>query len=204
MRDDEVVHGEQGDSEGVSALYGEPFDSGFALAEEHQLAADLTAACAVYEELLTVAESIEDSPDVRFLRAHLLSNLASVRLTATDLAGAEDAVERSRALLDGIAAVPMGPRGRQLWLEVLLKTLLATADLRRRTGRLDEALACLDEAAARLPEFDDPEGLRTAELGLEPGASADGARRVGSGRGTRDARCCPPWRRPSWRPCHGC
>ncbi|WP_371657548.1 hypothetical protein [Streptomyces sp. NBC_00280] len=168
MRDDEVVRGEQGEQDGgagVSALYGEPFDSGFALAEEHQLAADLTAACAVYEELLTLAESVEDSPDVRFLRAHLLSNLASVRLTATDLAGAEDAVERSRALLDGIAAVPMGPRGRQLWLEVLLKTLFATADLRRRTGRLDEALACLDEAAARLPEFDDPEGLRGAELG---------------------------------------
>ncbi|NEC85365.1 hypothetical protein [Streptomyces sp. SID12501] len=168
MRNDEAdqsVHGEQGDSAGVLALYGEPFDSGLALAEEHQLAADLTAACTVYEELLTVAESIEDSPDVRFLRAHLLSNLASVRLTATDLAGAEDAVERSRVLLDGVASEPMGPRGRQLWLEVLLKTLLARADLRRRTGRLDEALACLDEAAARLPEFDDPEGLRGAELG---------------------------------------
>ncbi|MGW0582091.1 hypothetical protein ACWD25_40580 [Streptomyces sp. NPDC002920] len=147
-------------------LYGEPFDSGFARAEEHQLAADPAAAGAVYEELLTAAESIEDSPDVRFLRAHLLSDLAGVRLTATDLAGAADAVERSRALLDGVAAVPMGPCGRQLWLEVLLKTLLAEADLLRRTGRLDEALARLDEAAARLPEFEDPEGLRTAELGL--------------------------------------
>src|SRR4051812_2840215 len=111
----------------VMRLYGEPFDSGFALAEEHQLSADPGAACAVYEELLTVAESIEDSPDVRFLRAHLLSDLASVRLTATDLVGAQDAVERSRRLLDGIASVPMGPRGRQLWLEVLLKTLLARA-----------------------------------------------------------------------------
>lgn len=60
----------------------------------------------------------------------------------------------------------MGPRGRQLWCEVLLKTLIARADLLRSTGRLDEALACLDEAAARLPEFDDPEGLRAAELGL--------------------------------------
>ncbi|MFI1361058.1 hypothetical protein ACH4TV_46990 [Streptomyces sp. NPDC020898] len=157
------------DSEGngaVTQLYGEPFDSGFALAEEHQLAADLTAACAVYDELLTLAESIEDSPDVRFLRAHLLADLASVRLTATDLSGAQDAVDRSRNLLDGIASVPMGPRGRQLWLEILLRTFLARADLLRRTGRLDEALACLDEAAVRLPEFDDPEGLRTAELGL--------------------------------------
>lgn len=147
-------------------LYGEPFDSGLALAEEHQLAADLAAAVVVYEELLAVAESFEDSPDVRFLRAHLLSNIASVRLTATDLGGAEDAVERSRALLDGIASVPMGPRGRQLWLEMLLRTLLARADLLRRTGRLDEALACLDEAAVRMPEFDDPDGLRTSELGL--------------------------------------
>ncbi|MFF2324825.1 MULTISPECIES: CHAT domain-containing protein [unclassified Streptomyces] len=156
------------DEENAAAmrLYGEPFDSGFTLAESHQRADDPGAACAVYEELLTVAESIEDSPDVRFLRAHLLSDMASVRLTVTDLVGAEDAVERSRALLDGVASVPMGPRGRQLWLEVVLKTLLAGADLLRRTGRLDEALGCLDEAAVRLSEFDDPEGLRTSELGL--------------------------------------
>ncbi|KPI02817.1 Tetratricopeptide TPR_2 repeat-containing protein [Actinobacteria bacterium OK074] len=147
-------------------LYGDPFDSGFALAEHHQLTADLTSATAVYEELLALAESIEDSPDVQFLRAHLLSDLASVRLTATDLPGAEDAVDRSRALLDGVESALMGPRGRQLWLEVLLKTLFARADLLRATGRLDEALACLDEAAVRLPGFDDPEGLRTAELGL--------------------------------------
>ncbi|MFD5319948.1 hypothetical protein [Streptomyces sp. NPDC127098] len=150
----------------VPRLYGDPFDGGFALAEEHQRAADLPAACAVYEELLTLAESLEDSPDVRFLRAHLLSDLASVRLDATDLAGAEDAVGRSRELLDSVASAPMGPRGRQLWLEVLLKTLLARADLLRTRGRLDEAGACLDEAAARLPEFDDPEGVRAAELGL--------------------------------------
>ncbi|MGR3867784.1 hypothetical protein ACUXZZ_04255 [Streptomyces graminifolii] len=147
-------------------LYGEPFDSGFARAEQLQLAADLTTAIAVYEELLTLAESIEDSPDVRFLRAHLLSDITSARLTATDLAGAEDANQRSRELLDGIASAPMGPRGRQLWLEMLLRTLVAGSDLLRRTGRLDEALACLDEAALRLPEFDDPDGLRTSELGL--------------------------------------
>ncbi|MEO3755242.1 hypothetical protein [Streptomyces sp. B6B3] len=153
-------------NEPVTRLYGEPFDSGFALAEEHQLAADVTAACAVYEELLTLAESLEDSPDVRFLRAHLLSDIATVRLTASDLPGAEDAVQRSRGLLDGIASAPMGPRGRQLWLEVLLKTLFAGADLLRRTGRLDEALACLDEAAAWLPEFEDPEGESAAVLGL--------------------------------------
>ncbi|MFD9791928.1 CHAT domain-containing protein [Streptomyces sp. NPDC059070] len=150
----------------VTPLYGEPFDSGFARAEAHQRAADLWAACAVYEELLVLAEPLEDSPDVRFLRAHLLSDLASVRLAATDVAAAEDAVERSRALLDDIATAPMGPRGRQLWLETLLKTLIARADLLRRAGRLDEALAALDEAALTLPEFADPEGLRTAELGL--------------------------------------
>ncbi|MFF0095904.1 hypothetical protein ACFYSF_39135 [Streptomyces canus] len=158
--------GEQEQNAAVTQLYGEPFDSGLALAEQHQLAADLSAACAVYEHLSTLAESLEDSPDVQFLRAHLLANIASVRLTATDLIAAEDAVERSRALLDGIASAPMGPRGRQLWLEMVLRTLLARADLLRRTGRLDEALACLDEAALRLPEFDDPEGLRTSELGL--------------------------------------
>ncbi|MFJ5307256.1 hypothetical protein [Streptomyces sp. NPDC088350] len=150
----------------VTPLYGEPFDSGLALAEEHQLAADITASVAVYEELLTLAESLDDSPDVRFLRAHLLANIASVQLTATDLAAAEDANSRSRALLDGIASAPMGPRGRQLWLEMVLRTLIARADLLRRTGRLDEALACLDEAAVTLPEFDDRDGLRASELGL--------------------------------------
>ncbi|WP_405866760.1 CHAT domain-containing protein [Streptomyces sp. NBC_01515] len=152
--------------DGVTRLYGEPFDSGFAQAEHLQLAADLAAALAVYEELLTLAESVEDSPDVRFLRAHLLADMTSVHLAATDVVGAEDTNRRSRALLDDIASAPMGPRGRQLWLEMLLRTLIAGADLLRRTGRLDEALACLDEAAVRLPEFDDPDGLRTSELGL--------------------------------------
>ncbi|MFF5303779.1 hypothetical protein ACFY5F_30925 [Streptomyces sp. NPDC013161] len=151
---------------GVTRLYGEPFDSGFAQAERLHLAADLAGAVAVYEELLALAESVEDSPDVRFLRAHLLADMTSVHLAATDLAGAEDTNKRSRALLDDTASAPMGPRGRQLWLEVLLRTLIAGADLLRRTGRLGEALACLDEAAVRLPEFDDPDGLRTSELGL--------------------------------------
>jgi len=156
-------------TDGVGAgtpLYGEPFDSGLARAEEHHLNAEVVAAVAVYEELLTLAESLEDSPDVRFLRAHLLANIASVRLAATDLGAARDAVDRSHALLDGIASAPMGPRGRQLWLELVLRTLIARSDLLRRTGHLDEALACLDEAALRLPEFDDPDGLRTSELGL--------------------------------------
>ncbi|MBK6011041.1 CHAT domain-containing protein [Streptomyces sp. MBT53] len=150
----------------VTPLYGEPFDSGLARAEEHHLNAEVAAAVAVYEELLTLAESLEDSPDVRFLRAHLLANVASVQLAATDLGAAQDALDRSHALLDGIASAPMGPRGRQLWLELVLRTLIARSDLLRRTGHLDEALACLDEAALRLPEFDDPDGLRTSELGL--------------------------------------
>ncbi|MBK3566253.1 CHAT domain-containing protein [Streptomyces sp. MBT62] len=150
----------------VTPLYGEPFDSGLARAEEHHLNAEVAAAVAVYEELLTLAESLEDSPDVRFLRAHLLANVASVQLAATDLGAAQDALDRSHALLDGIASAPMGPRGRQLWLELVLRTLIARSDLLRRTGHLDEALAYLDEAALRLPEFDDPDGLRTSELGL--------------------------------------
>ncbi|WP_329172351.1 tetratricopeptide repeat protein [Streptomyces sp. NBC_01477] len=150
----------------IPRLYGEPFDSAFALAEEHQLIPDLAAAHAVYAESLTLAESIEDSPDVRFLRGHLLSNIASVQLKATDLAAAAEATERALGLIDGVASAPMGPNGRQVWLEVRLKTLLGKADLLRRTGHLDEALACLDQAAAALPEFADPEGLRTAELGM--------------------------------------
>ncbi|WP_406091699.1 hypothetical protein [Streptomyces sp. NBC_01013] len=147
-------------------LYGDPFDSGFALAHEHHMAADYETAYAVYEELLALAESLEDSPDVRFLRAHLLTDFTSVLLDASDFPGAEETVHRARALLDGIASAPMGPHGRQLWLEILLRTLLAGSDLLRRTGRLDQALARLDEATARLPEFDDPDGLRGSEIGL--------------------------------------
>ncbi|TCR16328.1 hypothetical protein [Streptomyces sp. BK205] len=146
--------------------YGEPFDSGFALAERHQLTPNPSAALTVYGELLAVAESLEDSPDVRLLRGHLLSDIGTVQLAATDLPGAALSVERSLELVRGIASVPMGPNGRRLWLEVLLKTLLARAELLRRTGQFDEAQQAVDEASALLPEFDDVEGLRTAEIGL--------------------------------------
>lgn len=152
--------------ETAMSLYGEPFDSGFARAERHQLTPDTAAALAVYEELLAVAETLEDSPDVQFLRAHLLSDIAAVRLTATDLPGAALSVERALALARGVSAAPMGVRGRQLWLEVLLKSLQARTELLRRTGQLDEAQATADEAAALLSEFDDPEGLRTAEVSM--------------------------------------
>ncbi|MEU3464500.1 hypothetical protein ABZ721_31685 [Streptomyces sp. NPDC006733] len=152
--------------ETAMALYGEPFDSGFARAERHQLTPDPTAAQAVYEELLAVAASLEDSADVRFLRAHLLSDVAAVRLMATDLPGAARSVEHALALARGVASAPMGPRGRQLWLEVMLKTVQARTEVLRRTGRLDEAQASADEAAQLLAEFDDPEGLRTAEIRL--------------------------------------
>ncbi|MER6241569.1 hypothetical protein [Streptomyces griseorubiginosus] len=146
--------------------YGEPFDSGFALAERHQLTPDPSAALTVYGELLAVAESLEDSPDVRLLRGHLLSDIGTVQLAATDLPGATLSVERSLELVRGIASVPMGPNGRRLWLEVLLKSLLARAELLRRTGQFDEAQQAVDEASALLAEFDDVEGLRTAEIGL--------------------------------------
>ncbi|MEW2560198.1 hypothetical protein [Streptomyces griseorubiginosus] len=146
--------------------YGEPFDSGFALAERHQLTPDPPAALTVYGELLAVAESLEDSPDVRLLRGHLLSDIGTVQLAATDLPAAALSVERSLELVRGIASVPMGPNGRRLWLEVLLKTLLAGAELLRRTGQFDEAQQAVDEASALLAEFDDVEGLRTAEIGL--------------------------------------
>ncbi|MEU9332733.1 tetratricopeptide repeat protein [Streptomyces sp. NPDC048290] len=147
-------------------LYGEPFDTGLARAHAHHMAADLQSARALYGELLTAAESLEDVPDVRFLRAHLLADLTSVLLAASDLPGAEDANDRSRALLDSVAAEPMGPRGRQMWLEILLRTITARSAVLNGTGRLDEALACLDEATAPLAEFTDPDGLRAAELGL--------------------------------------
>ncbi|MFE3074119.1 CHAT domain-containing protein [Streptomyces sp. NPDC059247] len=154
-------------TEAPTSLYGEPFDSGLAEAHGHHMAAEFGAAYAVYEELLDRAGSLDDSPDVRFLRAHLLSDLTSVLLSASDLPRAEEANERARALLDGVAAEPMGPQGRQLWLEMLLRTLIAGSAVLSATGRLDEALARLDEAAAVLPGFRDPEGLRAAEIGLD-------------------------------------
>ncbi|WP_457518341.1 hypothetical protein [Streptomyces sp. TE33382] len=150
----------------AAPLFGEPFDSGLALAELHQTTPDLAAAGAVCAELLTLAENMEDTADVRFLRAHLMSNIGVLRLMAADPAAAAEPIERALGLLRGIRSEPMGPLGRQRWLEVLVKTLLGRADLLRGSGRLDEALASLDEAAALLPEFDDPEGWRTAELGL--------------------------------------
>ncbi|MDQ0694846.1 MULTISPECIES: hypothetical protein [unclassified Streptomyces] len=154
------------EEQAVGLSYGEPFDSGFALAEQHQLTPDLPAALAVYGELLAVAESFEDSPDVRLLRGHLLSDIGTVRLAATDLPGAALSIGRSLDLVRGIASVPMGPNGRRLWLEILLKALLARSELLRRTGQFDEAQEAVDEATALLSEFDDIEGLRTAEIGL--------------------------------------
>ncbi|MFD5593571.1 hypothetical protein [Streptomyces griseorubiginosus] len=167
MPDDAEIPQPTADTDAAVRLgYGEPFDSGFALAERHQLAPDLPAALAVYGELLAVAESLEDSPDVRLLRGHLLSDIGTVQLAATDLPGAALSVERSLELVRGIASAPMGPNGRRLWLEILLKTLMARAELLRRTGQFDEAQRAVDEAAALLAEFDDVEGLRTAEIGL--------------------------------------
>lgn len=156
----------QPDEQPPGLSYGEPFDSGFALAERHQLTPDRQAALAVYGELLALAESFEDSPDVRLLRGHLLSDIGTVRLAATDLPGAALSIGRSLDLVRGIAAEPMGPNGRRLWLEILLKTMLARVELLRRTGEFDEAQEAMDETTALLSEFDDPEGLRTAEVGL--------------------------------------
>ncbi|MDT0440142.1 MULTISPECIES: hypothetical protein [Streptomyces] len=154
------------DAPSSPARYGDPFDEGFALAEQHQAVPDFGAALAVYAQLLTLAESLDDSPDVRFLRGHLLSDIATVRLRAADPVRAADDLEHALGLLRGVADATMGPRGRQVWLEVLLKTFMAKAELLRGRGSLDEAAACVDEAAALLPEFHDPEGLRTAEVGL--------------------------------------
>ncbi|MFJ5259830.1 hypothetical protein ACIQAC_05045 [Streptomyces sp. NPDC088387] len=154
------------EEQAAALSYGEPFDSGFALAEHHQHTPDIPAALAVYGELLAVAESFEDSPDVRLLRGHLWSNIGTVQLAATDLPGAGVSIGQSLDLVRGIASEPMGPNGRQVWLEVLLKTLMARVELLRRTGQFDEAQEAMDEATGLLSEFDDPEGLRTAEIGL--------------------------------------
>lgn len=59
---DEADRAEAASGQPPLVLYGEPFDSGFELAEQHQLAPDLPAALTVYAELLGVAESFEDSP----------------------------------------------------------------------------------------------------------------------------------------------
>lgn len=145
-------------------LFGEPFDSGLAAAESHLAVNDHPSAQGVYEELLAVAESIEDSPDVRFLRAHLLANLGMVRLARCDFTAAAASCETSIDLLRGIDAEPMGPLGRQLWLDVLLKVLADQAELRQKTGDLDGAQACLDEADAWLPRFTSSDGTRDADL----------------------------------------
>ncbi|GAA1256978.1 hypothetical protein GCM10009665_54240 [Kitasatospora nipponensis] len=150
--------------EAVVPLFGEPFDSGLALAERHQLSADPAAAQACYEHLLGVAESLDDSPDVRYLRAHLSANLGVVQLDGPDPRGAEIRLEAALDLLRGIESAPMGPRGRQLWLDDLLKALLGRAELLRDRGDLDAASVCLEEAARRLPEFTG-DGTRAAELG---------------------------------------
>ncbi|GAA1587782.1 hypothetical protein GCM10009804_49870 [Kribbella hippodromi] len=154
------------DSSNLLQLYGDPFDAGFARAQEHHLAAEFTAAYDLYAELLTLAETLDDTPDVRFLRAHLLADLTSVHLSASDLPSADDTSTRSHALLDSVAQAPMGPHGRQLWLELQLRTMMARSAVLSNTGHLDEALSWLDKAATVLPEFIDHDGLRAAELGL--------------------------------------
>lgn len=152
------------DDDVTVALFGEPFDTGLAAAERHLRSTELAAAQAAYERLLTAAESLDDDPDTRFLRAHLLTNIGMVQLERTDLAAAAVSHEQAIGLLRGIRSEPMGPLGRQLWLDDLLKALVGQADLLRRTGNLDDAQVCLEEAATWLPEFTD-DGTRGAELG---------------------------------------
>lgn len=146
------------------SLFGEPFDAGLAAAEHHLHTGDLVAAQAGYERLLATAETLEDSPEVRFLRAHLRGNIGMVQFARTDLAGAAASHEQALTLLRDIESVPMGPVGRQLWLDVILKVLTGKAELLRHLGNLDGAQACLEEAEARLPEFQG-DGTRAADLG---------------------------------------
>ncbi|MGH1553079.1 hypothetical protein ACRAWF_16850 [Streptomyces sp. L7] len=151
----------------VTPLYGEPFDSGLARAKGHHLNAEGRRRGRRVRGVAHAGRVPWRTPPTYGSCARTCWRTSrGVQLAATDLVAAQAAVDRSNALLDGISSAPMGPRGRQLWLELVLRTLIARADLLRRTGHLDEALACLDEAALRLPEFDDPDGLRTAELGL--------------------------------------
>lgn len=150
--------------EAVPPLFGEPFDAGLAAAERDLQTGDLVAAQAGYERLYSAAGSLPDAPDVRFLRAHLLGNVGMVQFARADLAGAAASHEQALALLRDIESVPMGPLGRQLWLDLLLKVLAGNAELLRHLGNLDGAQACLEEAEARLPEFQG-DGTRAADLG---------------------------------------
>jgi tetratricopeptide (TPR) repeat protein len=150
----------------VQAVFGEPFDSGLARAELRQRNADPAAAQAEYQRLLSAAEALHDSPGARLLRAHLLANSAVLRLSYSEPAEAAAGMEQAFALLrdeeDQFASA--GPFGRGLWLDNLLKLLLGRAELLRRAGSLNDAQECLDEAAARLAEFEG-DGTRAAELG---------------------------------------
>ena len=148
----------------VQVVFGEPFDSGLALAEHWQRTADPLAAQTEYQRLLSTAGTLDDSPEVRFLRAHLLADLAVLRLSGSDPGGAAAGIEQASALLRDVESALTGPLARQLWLDNLLKLLIGRAELLRRAGSLDEAQECLDEATARLPEFEG-DGTRVAELG---------------------------------------
>jgi len=141
----------------TTVLFGEPFDAGLEEAERHLRSADLVAAQGVYERLLAGAQA-------PFLRAHLLTNLGMVRLERSDLAGSAAGHEQAIALLRDLLASTLEPFERQLCLDDLLKALTGQADLHRKTGNLDTAGACLDEAATWLPEFEG-DGTRAAELG---------------------------------------
>ncbi|AHH97236.1 hypothetical protein [Kutzneria albida] len=135
--------------------FGEPFDSALSTVEQHLQAAELLAARAIYQQLLPLAED-------PFLRAYLLANLGMVQVECADLAAGAASHDEAIALLNRIE--PEDPLAQQFWLDLMLKALIGRADLCRKAGDLDSALAGLNEAAVLLPGFEG-DGTRAAELG---------------------------------------
>ncbi len=146
-------------------MFGEPFDTDLDTAEQHLRSGDVAAALACYERLLGMVEGLGDCLEAQLLRAHLLASIGRAQLSGNRLDAAATSDEQAIALLRDMETAPMAPLVRQLWLDKLLQVLIDTADRLRAAGSLNQAEACLDEAANRLPEFWNSNGLRDAELG---------------------------------------
>src|SRR5215217_3844914 len=146
-----------------SDIVAEPFSSALTEAESHLERGDYAPAQSIYEQLLALAESFQDEPDVRLMRAHLLANIGMLT-TQTNLAVSEVQHTKALDLLRGLREAPKGPVTTQLWLDISLKTLTGLAEVFHKKGDLTEAAALLDEARALLPEFVDGDGTRVAEV----------------------------------------
>ncbi|MES0835948.1 hypothetical protein [Nocardiopsis tropica] len=143
--------------------FGEPFDSGLAHSEALLAGRELAAAEDVLLQLLDAAERLPDSPDVRFLRGLLLTDVGMVRSERGAPGDGVPALDGALVLLRAVEPHATGPRGRPLWLSILLKALLERAEAARRSGDHRTAHTLLDEADLRAGEPCD-DGARRAEL----------------------------------------